>query len=703
MKILLFWFAAVCAVMAQAPSITSVSPNSGTGLTQTYTVTVTDASSGNNIVELDFMVNPPSGTFGVNACHAVYYPQWNQVTIHNDSDTSPYVLAYLMPGQPGTVTNSQCTLNGQGVTKQINGAQFTATFPLTFNANWSGTQQINALAQNAANYSSGWTNKGSWTIPGPSGAPVINSVTPNAGSGISQTFAITITDPTNGNNIVEADVMIGEDLTHFGSHACHPVFFPQWNLACLMSDDGTAMLTPCVTPGQPGTVANSQCVLNGPGMSKSVNGRQFTASFPVTFQPTWPGPEYIDAYAQTFANYNSGWLREGLWTIPTMSYRPLSIGTFELDTTYPSTTIDDYTGLAVPVPTSANPLATLNLSSASQDSPDVLHYGDAFTMTVRHAKPNTQVWVYEMDATLEAGCDPRNTPPCGYYDGGGQAGVTDNTGYALISSTVSTTPGDHNYLIYVANRSGNPLTVLQESDLVGGLSFFATSTSNNPAPPSYYTARRPNGRTIQAARAKPIRLHAPTSTYQKVGGNWEYDFDLDTTTANIFRIGHDDGYQGDPDDTNNINFQHQNGWYGGGNGWIYAEGISTRSEHSKFKLVSDWLPGPVSVMFAETVPEAFEMQESDAEQQAQASYGGIFKASTRRNVIGPAIAPDDSPRNLLARIRNWVDQGNHFLIPLTKDGADLPAELAKLTPAEGYEQNVVDCIKAALETFNSRK
>jgi hypothetical protein len=50
-------------------------------------------------------------------------------------------------------------------------------------------------------------------------------------------------------------------------------------------------------------------------------------------------------------------------------------------------------------------------------------------------------------------------------------------------------------------------------------------------------------------------------------------------------------------------------------------------------------------------------------------------------------------------IREWVDQGNNFLVPLTPINADLMGAIGKIEATEGYQQNVVNCIREALKVI----
>ncbi len=111
------------------------------------------------------------------------------------------------------------------------------------------------------------------------------------------------------------------------------------------------------------------------------------------------------------------------------------------------------------------------------------------------------------------------------------------------------------------------------------------------------------------------------------------------------------------------------------------------------------MPGPVSLYFVtDDTDESFIMQDTEKEDRALADAGGIFHNSVRRHVIGPAIRPDVDMKGLSALIRNWVDEGNHFLKPLVGVDVNLREEIGKITGLkDGYETNVVDCIKAALE------
>ena len=83
----------------------------------------------------------------------------------------------------------------------------------------------------------------------------------------------------------------------------------------LLSDTGSGYLTPTVTPGSSGSVANSQCTVNGTGSSTGTSGNNLTLNLSLTFAATFTGAQnvYLQAVGKT-ANSNSGWVLDGTYT-----------------------------------------------------------------------------------------------------------------------------------------------------------------------------------------------------------------------------------------------------------------------------------------------------------------------------------------------------------------------------------------------------
>jgi uncharacterized repeat protein (TIGR01451 family) len=147
-----------------APSWVSISPNTGTGQTQAFTATFSDSNGGSDINEMDLLINNYY-TFS-QGCWVYYRHDQNYFYLYNDSGTG--LLGPISPGS-GSISNSQCTLNGSGSSYGVSGTTAWITANLTFSPNnFSGLKYMYMYAVTAENLNSGWSNwMGTWTVPSP--------------------------------------------------------------------------------------------------------------------------------------------------------------------------------------------------------------------------------------------------------------------------------------------------------------------------------------------------------------------------------------------------------------------------------------------------------------------------------------------------------------------------------------------------------
>jgi hypothetical protein len=118
----------------------SLTPNSGAGGSQVFTAVTKDGNGAFTIpfVEL-VMTAEPIGSFNGNGCFIFYAQASNVFYLLNDSATA---FSGLVAGSSGSVSNSQCTLNGVGSGGGASGSNLTVTYNLTFSGSFSGTKQV---------------------------------------------------------------------------------------------------------------------------------------------------------------------------------------------------------------------------------------------------------------------------------------------------------------------------------------------------------------------------------------------------------------------------------------------------------------------------------------------------------------------------------------------------------------------------------
>jgi len=284
-----------------APTLQSVSPQTGQSATVTFSATYSDVYGANAITVAGLLIQAPSA--GASACYVVYLGGTNQIGLVNDAGT----VGYVTMGGSGTVSNSRCTLSGSGSSVTVSGSQLILSPALTFLPAFGGAKAVYMYAAAGA-ITAGWQAMGSWTVPGT--APQAVSVSPNSGQGATPNFAATFWDASGGAAITVAELLINSAPA--GVNACYVVYVGG-NQIGLVNDASTVVSY--VTMGGGGTVSNSQCTLSGSGSSVSTSGTQLVLSPALTFLPAFGGAKSIYLYATTGA-LNSGWQTLGTWTVP---------------------------------------------------------------------------------------------------------------------------------------------------------------------------------------------------------------------------------------------------------------------------------------------------------------------------------------------------------------------------------------------------
>ncbi|HZU24736.1 MAG TPA: Ig-like domain-containing protein, partial [Bryobacteraceae bacterium] len=292
---------------AGPPTVVSVSPNSGSGTSVTFTAVYSDPNGVADLNQLQLLVN--TGVSAANACYLSYYPQTNRLYLRNDAGTSLLSPA-LTPGS-GTVSNSQCTLNGAGSSFSVSGNNVTLKVALSFSSSVVGAQNVYLYATGFSGQNSGFVQKGSWTPSAGVGPPSVVSLTPSNASGSSVTFTAVYSDPNGASDLSQVQFLVNTALT--GSNACYVSYYPKTNLLYLRSDAGSALLSPALVPGGAGTVSNSQCTLNGAGSSFSISGNNLTLNVAVTFSGSFSGSHKVYLYATGFSGQSSGFVQKGSW------------------------------------------------------------------------------------------------------------------------------------------------------------------------------------------------------------------------------------------------------------------------------------------------------------------------------------------------------------------------------------------------------
>jgi len=282
--------------------VVSVSPSSGSGLSQTFSAQYSDTGGAAAITSASILVNSSLST--VAACSVVYTHASNTLALLTDSGASPG--SSITPGS-GSQSNSQCTLNGAGSSVNTSGNTLTLNLALTFQNAFGGAKNVYLQAVDPSG-TAAWQQQGAWTVPATVQAV---SVTPASGSGATQTFTFQFADSAGTADVTTVSALVNATLTATAS--CEVDYYRASNMLRLLTDSGGQPSSP-ITPGS-GTAQNSQCTLNGAASSVTTSGGTLTMNLALTFQTAYGGVKNV--YMEVVgASGTSGWRQEGAWTVP---------------------------------------------------------------------------------------------------------------------------------------------------------------------------------------------------------------------------------------------------------------------------------------------------------------------------------------------------------------------------------------------------
>jgi hypothetical protein len=149
-----------------------------------------------------------------------------------------------------------------------------------------------------------------WTIVPP---PTADSVAPSSGSGASQLFQLSYSDPLGANAMSAAWVWFNATLAPTSANSCLVYYDRTAARLNLINNTGTTWLQG--TLGTSGTLQNSQCAIALAGSSVAVSGNALTLNLAMTFSSTFNGSKNVYIFAAS-GSASSGWQTRGTWSVP---------------------------------------------------------------------------------------------------------------------------------------------------------------------------------------------------------------------------------------------------------------------------------------------------------------------------------------------------------------------------------------------------
>ncbi|HEX5216125.1 MAG TPA: kelch repeat-containing protein [Vicinamibacterales bacterium] len=144
-----------------APQAISVSPNSGSGTTRTFTFVYRDANGASDLQHA-FVLIKHDLSGGGGGVYVYYQPSSNLIFLRNDADTA--WLGGVAPGANVVLANSQVSINIAQASAVKSATDVALSLPMTFTANFAGAKNVWLFAYDASNATPGqWVQVGTWT------------------------------------------------------------------------------------------------------------------------------------------------------------------------------------------------------------------------------------------------------------------------------------------------------------------------------------------------------------------------------------------------------------------------------------------------------------------------------------------------------------------------------------------------------------
>jgi len=303
-------------VPAVAVAITadSVTPASGNLASQTFALQYSDTLGAADLSTTWVWFNATFAATSSNSCMLYYNRSAGQLNLLNDAGTTWMTST---PGSATTLQNNQCSVNLAGSSVVLSGNSLTLNLAMTFKPAYVGAKNVYMYAVNGTGTSSGWQDRGDWTVPGAGIAVTADSVTPNVGSGASQLFALQYSDTLGATDLSTVWVWFNATFASSSSNSCMLYYNRPAGQINLLNDAGTTWMTGTLGSGT--VLQNNQCSIALATSSVNLTGNTLTVNLNMTFKPAYGGAKNVYMYAASGSGINSGWQDRGDWTVPSVA------------------------------------------------------------------------------------------------------------------------------------------------------------------------------------------------------------------------------------------------------------------------------------------------------------------------------------------------------------------------------------------------
>ncbi|HKF46393.1 MAG TPA: hypothetical protein VKB38_03480 [Terracidiphilus sp.] len=304
-------FPSLYAVSA-TPGIIGSGPHHSNQRTFTATFSDTNGGSGIDFAYVLFTPDKESTNPGTNACPVYLHMPSELVYLANDANTAAY--GPLLLGSPGTLSNTQCTVDVGKTSVTVGPTTLRVDLPVTFASTFNGPLKIVTYASDLSGLNTGYQNSNTYTVSAPV-AP--NYVLASQGAVVGPTLYTRFADANGYRDMKTLYFLVG---TWLNTAASCQVRYEMADNTIYLSDDAGGWKGPG-QPGVPGLLSNNECTIDtGNSHSAASNSSDPTSwdfTVPIT-QFAAPKGRFQDVFMNAVdkEGNSAGWVYMGTWTAP---------------------------------------------------------------------------------------------------------------------------------------------------------------------------------------------------------------------------------------------------------------------------------------------------------------------------------------------------------------------------------------------------
>jgi len=292
-------------------SLGSVTPDSGFGTTQVFSARYYDALDGDHVTRayLKFSLGPNGP---VNSCLIAYDRLTQLLSVRDDAGQWPVGLPLAVAGSQ---ENSQCSVSMAQSSATVANSVLMLNLAVTFKPAYDGPKNIYMRASSESGLTTDWQYAGSWTVPsgGPNARVSVGTVTPDVGSGTTQTFTAQFIDALGPGDLSVAYLKINS-VARGAQSSCMIRYRPA-NGRISLRDDVAQWMTG-IPANAAGQLQNSQCSLSVSPGSVTISGNTLSLTVTVRFKSPYTGSKNVYLQAVTSDGYLTDWEQRGTWIVP---------------------------------------------------------------------------------------------------------------------------------------------------------------------------------------------------------------------------------------------------------------------------------------------------------------------------------------------------------------------------------------------------